>query len=296
VDVFTELGARTARVWATQRFAPDALPEIAAAELDRRPLHERIGYESVLEWVGSTAAMPYQINIDVPFGEPPLTMFWHPRFYIEALFWASSTTTIHSHGFVGGFQVLAGSSVQSLFELYAAESRPARCRLGRLRQTSAGLLRTGPTQMIHGGERFIHSIFHLSFPSVTFETQLAPLRRARDSVVEDDLRLFLALSLTRQESRFVLPIVTECTGISEPSRLVAAWTRQLAPKSVFGVPIDDESGELLPTWLEYGRDAARQKAATFAPTAAKDTVARFESEPLIVSLLGSPAESRRFVP
>ena len=101
------------------------------------------------------------------FGEPPLTLFWHSNFHIDALFWTTATTSIHGHGFVGAFQVMEGTSLQSEFEFETDTPKKGRCRIGQLRQVNASLLRTGVTQLIGGGERFIHSVFHLGFPSVT---------------------------------------------------------------------------------------------------------------------------------
>lgn len=164
---FSELGDRIAHVWNRHRHDPDVLPDIASAELERVDLSRSVDYRSILTWVSSTDTMPHQMNIEATFGEPPVTLYWHPHFYIEALFWSTSTTAVHGHGFSGAFQVLAGTSVQSLFEFEAAGPTRGACLIGKLRQTQALLLKPGTTQRILSGDRFIHSVFHLGYPSVT---------------------------------------------------------------------------------------------------------------------------------
>jgi len=395
MDAFTELGSRVARSWRKYRYDTRALPEVAAIELSREPLDRVVDYRSILNWIGSTETLPYQMNVDATFGEPPVTLFWHTDFYIEALFWASSTTTIHGHGFVGAFQVLTGTSLQSLFEFDADDPRFGRCRLGRLRQTRATLLRTGVTQMIEGGERFIHSVFHLGYPSVTIvvrshnrvvepqynyyrpgvalayryestfdhltsrllqvarlqallmsddlhmtvekigarrdlaavyrllelvqpilwshgrletsalvigtlastfgltqtsrlaealtlEAQLSSLVRARQTVVEDDLRLFLALLLTLQGRQFIMSAVTDYTGIPEPSRAIAGWICKLGARGILNVPTDIDTENLLTVWLTFGHDVA-SKDTNGDEVAGK--MQRLKAEPLLASLL-----------
>jgi hypothetical protein len=401
MDAFTELGMRVAREWGKHRYETDALPNIAANELARAPLHRIVDYRSILNWIGSADMIPFQMNIEASFGEPPLTVFWHPNFYIEALFWASSTTTVHGHGFVGAFQVLAGTSLQSLFEFEARGPKNGRCRVGRLQQTEAALLRTGATQMINGGEQFIHSVFHLGYPSVTIvvrtygrsvgtqydyrrpgvalpyryestfdhltnrllqvarlqailksddlgttvakigrqcdlaacfklletvqpilygqqrldvageviatlagtaglkhvtelaaaltlEQTLNRVRKARDIVVEEDLRLFLALLLTQQEWAFVMPLVTDYTGIAEPSGTIASWIRELGRRNILNVPTDEQTQKLLTAWVAYGSNVALKeaRAAGYGDDGAR-TLEQLEAEPLLAPLLRS---------
>jgi hypothetical protein len=398
MDAFADLGTRVAREWSKHRYEADALPDIAGAALTQTPLHEVVDYKSILDSVGSEETIPFQMNIEASFGEPPLTLFWHPAFYIEALFWASSTTAVHGHGFVGAFQVLAGTSLQSLFQFEAVEPN-GRCRIGRLYQTEAALLRSGATQLIHGGERFIHSIFHLGYPSVTIvvrthsrsvgtqcdyrrpgvalpykyeagfdqltnrllqvarlhailksddlratvakigkqcelaacfklletvqpilysqqrldvaaemiatlagaiglkyvtklaealtlEQNLGRLRRAREVVVEDELRLFLALLLTQQERRFILPIVSDYIRFADPVERIASWTRELGTRGVLTVPNDQQTQSVLATWLRRGRDAAvaeLQRNGDWLESARR--IEQIAAEPLLMPLL-----------
>jgi len=73
-----------------------------------------------------------QKNLDATFGQPPITLFHHDRFYIEALFWLSSTTSIHQHAFAGAFSVLAGSSVQARYRFEPRTGVERRLRFGHV--------------------------------------------------------------------------------------------------------------------------------------------------------------------
>jgi hypothetical protein len=377
VEVFRDLGDSVAKAWSLCRYDASALPEIAASAMSDTPLHRSVEYPALLRWVASTEAFSPQPNIASGFGEPPLTLYWHPTFYIEALFWCTSTTSIHGHGFSGAFQVLAGSSVQSLYAFEPDVPGLQRCRLGRLRQTSAALLRPGSTQQILGGERFIHSVFHLGYPSVTIvvrtfvsddraqyhyhrpgtavaleltfdqltrrllqvarlqarlqspdlhmtvekiaatcdlaaaftllrdltpilraqnrpdvvmeliltlggahglpsisrlaeavagDDMMHPLTRARDTVVDEDLRLFLALLLTQQGRRFMMPLAAEYTGEADPSAKIAAWICELGARDILTIPSDVGVEGILSRWLQEGRPTAAPMGSADQPT------------------------------
>ncbi len=402
MDVFHHLGLRIAQTWRKHKFELAAFPNIAATELARQPLHQVIDYSSIVSSLATIDALPYQTNIDSVFGEPPLTLFWHPSFYIEALFWVSSTTSIHGHGFVGGFQVLAGTSLQSLFTFDANEPRRGRCRIGRLSQTHAILLRTGATQMIEGGERFIHSVFHLGYPSVTIvvrthgdagpqfdyhrpgvalafqyektfdqltrrllqiarlqailnsddlqatvaaiakqgdlaacfrlleivqpilyannklsvageviatlvaaiglnkatalaealtlEHSLGRLRRAREIVVEEDLRLFLALLLTQQERRFLMPLASAYAGVADPTDKIVHWIIELSRKGILRLTADDDLRRLVSLCLAHRTDDVPASIdANFNHRDVARARELMHDEPLVAPLLRSDA-------
>jgi hypothetical protein len=166
MEVFSEQERRVAGARSKVRFESAALPDIAADELDRTPLHRLTYYQAILEWLVSTETLPFQANVDSNFGEPPVALLWPSLVYFEALFWCTSTTAINGHGFSGAFQVLAGTSVRSVYE-FKAHNAHGRCQIGDLHHRDVALLRPGTTQTIERGERFVHSVFHLGYPSVT---------------------------------------------------------------------------------------------------------------------------------
>jgi hypothetical protein len=167
MEIFTTLGSRIADRWAACGHATEAFPEIAAASLDEDPPHLSVSHLDIVRWFPSTPRPVPQINIEASFGQPPITLFRHDRFYIEALFWLESTTSIHQHAFCGAFQVLHGSSIHGEYGFAPAEEVSLRVLLGDLRLREIELLRPGQTRRILPGGEFIHALFHLGHPSVT---------------------------------------------------------------------------------------------------------------------------------
>ena len=122
--------------------------------------------------------------------------------------------------------------------------------------------------------------------ALTLELDLARLRRARDVVTEDDLRLFLALLLTQQQRRFLLPIVADYTSASDPCARIAAWIRELGTRGVLKVPADDEAECLVGIWLRQGMDAALTAARAAAnPSDAERKIHQINAESLLTPLL-----------
>jgi hypothetical protein len=167
MEFFEDLGTRVSARWERFGFDRDAFPAVAEDELHRRPPHVELLHADLLRWLAATPALPYQQHFESSFGQPALTVFWHPRFYVTALFWATSTTAIHEHGFGGAFTVLEGASLQSTYRFEAAESLGERVLLGDLCLIGSTVLERGAVQRVEAGERFIHSAFHIGFPSVT---------------------------------------------------------------------------------------------------------------------------------
>src|SRR5262249_1743637 len=81
------------------------------------------------------------------------------------LFWTDETTAIHGHGFSGAFQVLEGTSVHSQYIHEVERVVNAYMRIGRVRLTSATLLRKGDVEEITNA--LAHNLFHLDNPSAT---------------------------------------------------------------------------------------------------------------------------------
>lgn len=164
---FDDLGVRIARRWQRGGFHRDEFPPVAYEELARTPPADALRYMEIVEWLATADVCPYQQHFDSSFGQPPVTVFWHPRFYIEVLFWATSTTAIHEHGFGGAFSVLEGTSLETTYVFDARERFGDRILLGDVKLLGSALLPQGTVERIDYGERFIHSAVHLAFPSVT---------------------------------------------------------------------------------------------------------------------------------
>jgi len=166
-DHFNALGMKVAERWARYNFDTEAFPNIAFEEISEARSWEVVPAAEIVTWVTTAALLPLQPNLDSTFGEPPLTLFWHPRFFIEVLLWTTATPDVHQHGFSGAFAIWEGSSIQCRFTFVRERRINSAMWLGRLNIGDVQLLQKGSVQRIEAGPRFIHSTFHLTRPSVT---------------------------------------------------------------------------------------------------------------------------------
>ncbi|WP_394831634.1 hypothetical protein LVJ94_34485 [Pendulispora rubella] len=164
---FRELGGDIDRAWRAENYDVSAFPRIARIALSERPPSKNVTPDEIVEWTLTTGEFPRQPNLDIAFGDPPITVFCAQRFYIEALFWVDGTTAIHQHNFSGAFHVLSGSSIHARYAFHLDKRFSERLLSGSLRLTDIELLEKGDTRPIESGDRFIHSLFHLDRPSVT---------------------------------------------------------------------------------------------------------------------------------
>src|SRR5262245_10221090 len=164
---FTELGVRVETEWRDKNYNDDVFPEIAANALLEADLAAHIDTWDPVRWVHTTTDYKYQADPQAIFGNPPITLFFAPRFYIDVYYWLDSTTQIHEHGFSSAFQVLHGGSVHGVYDFKQELVINPRFRIGDISLRDVSLLTKGDIRMIATGSRFIHSLFHLERPSAT---------------------------------------------------------------------------------------------------------------------------------
>lgn len=164
---FKVLGENIERSWLQCNYDEEIFSRLVLDELGRNPPIEHVEVEEIIESIFSSAQAFMQPSSREFFGEPPVMLFQAPRFYIEALFWLSGTTSIHEHAFSGAFAVLAGGSVHSHWCFTPERIVNSRMLCGRLERVSTEILRPGGMLPIHSGSRLIHQLFHLEVPSVT---------------------------------------------------------------------------------------------------------------------------------
>jgi hypothetical protein len=172
-----QLGNKLVAAWSRAHFDIDRISAIAVDLLDQEEPSRHIDPGRVIEWLAHTPGVPYQPDVNSRFGEPAVTMFWHPLFRLDLLYWVDGTTAIHEHGFSGAFTLLAGSSVQSVFKFDVTNRINERLLLGNLRLAECQLLRPGHIEPILFGPQLIHSVFHLDKPSVTLVVRTNSLPR-----------------------------------------------------------------------------------------------------------------------
>jgi hypothetical protein len=167
VRLFEELGALIERRWRDQNYAESVFSEIASQSLSDSNLCDRVDPWAIIRWVHSASTLPVQMDLQTKFGNPPITLYVGPRFYIDAYYWLDGTTTVHQHAFSGAFQVLHGSSVHAGYRFKVEREINPHLLTGTLSFRDVSLLTRGDIREIHPGPEFIHSLFHLERPSVT---------------------------------------------------------------------------------------------------------------------------------
>ncbi|HVZ85494.1 MAG TPA: hypothetical protein VHG72_00875 [Polyangia bacterium] len=167
IPCIDRLGAEIEDRWRAVDYAPSAFPDLSVRFLGEADLPRQISPDDITSFVLRTRLLPQQADPSVKFGQPPITLFRGPRFYIDALYWLDGTTSIHHHAFSGAFQVLAGSSIETVFSFELERTFDGHFVMGSLRVLSSGLLRQGEVRPILVGPKLIHSVFHLERPSVS---------------------------------------------------------------------------------------------------------------------------------
>ena len=177
MELFEKLGAEVEEAWREQNYNEDLFPAIAAEALRRADLPSKLSAWDVITWALEESELPPQKDPTANFGDPPITIFVSPRFYIDVYFWLDGTTAVHQHGFCGAFQVLLGSSIHSWYEFDRKEAVNSFIETGEMSLKVCELLKVGDVQEIRAGRQYIHALFHLDQPSVTIvvRTEKSPL-------------------------------------------------------------------------------------------------------------------------
>ena len=204
---FAKLGAFVEARWRDQNYNEDAFPEIAAGALAE--MRGPVDPWEIIRWSQETPDLPEQMDPLGKFGNPPITVYVGPRFYIDVYYWLDGTTTIHQHAFSGAFQVLLGSSVHAGYRFQQEREINPHFLTGELALDKVSLLSQGEIREIRPGAGFIHSLFHLDRPSVTItiRTYKAPSAAVQYSYLKPYLAInpfYTDASLTRKAQTVAL--------------------------------------------------------------------------------------------
>jgi hypothetical protein len=167
VQFFQDLGSLVERRWRDRDYSEEVFPEIAAQALVETSPSKWVDPWEIIRWVHTTQQLPAQQDVPASFGNPPITLYSGPRFYIDVYYWVDGTTSIHQHGFCGAFHVFLGSSILSRYDFEETRRINAHFSLGQIRLNDVELLGEGDTRQILPGSRYIHALFHLDRPSAT---------------------------------------------------------------------------------------------------------------------------------
>ena len=176
MEEFQELGAQVEALWRAENYSEKVFPEIAAHALVEADLPARVDPWEIIRWVHTAESLPQQYDVEGRFGNPPITLFAGPRFYIDVYYWLDGTTSIHQHSFTGAFQVLLGSSIHSRYSFREDKIINEQFSVGAVALEEVQLLKLKDVRMIRAGKNFIHSLFHLDRPSatITIRTEQTP--------------------------------------------------------------------------------------------------------------------------
>jgi hypothetical protein len=161
-----QLGHELDEAWREQNYDPSCFPDLCVEKLTAASVHRTLTPKDILAWAVQ-GELPEQFDQLSRFGQPPITVFRSRRFIIDTLFWLDGTTNIHDHAFSGGFQVLSGSSIETIFSFESSRVVDGHLAFGRLDHKRSILRRRGDANPIVAGSTYIHGLFHLDRPSVT---------------------------------------------------------------------------------------------------------------------------------
>jgi hypothetical protein len=163
-----ELGERIERRWRAVSYSEEAFGDLAADALAAAECAPEF-FREVTDWGLADHLIPQQIDVEAMFGQPPICLYVNPlqTFYIQALVWLDSTTSVHQHSFSGAFKVVEGQSVHARYAFEAIDPVNARMIFGNVEYRDAEVLSVGDVRKIERGNAFIHSVFHLDRPSIT---------------------------------------------------------------------------------------------------------------------------------
>lgn len=164
---FAELGALVENRWSDQNYNETLFPAIAAQALADSKLSDRVDPWEIIRWVHTTPDLPHQMDLEANFGDPPITLYSGPRFFIDVYFWLDGTTSIHQHSFSGAFEVLLGGSVHTRYRFEKDREINQHFLTGKILADEVSLLERGDVREIVPGTQFMHSLFHLERPSAT---------------------------------------------------------------------------------------------------------------------------------
>ncbi|HBB89833.1 MAG TPA: hypothetical protein DC047_19685 [Blastocatellia bacterium] len=165
--IFQEFGALVESRWRHQNYNEQIFPGLAAAALTESNLPAQVDPWEIIRWVQRAGSLPDQKDVEGRFGNPPITLYAGPRFYVDVYFWLDGTTSIHQHAFTGAFQVLLGSSIHSRYSFTEEKLINEHFCTGEIKLEEVQLLQLNDVRLINPGRNFIHSLFHLDRPSAT---------------------------------------------------------------------------------------------------------------------------------
>ena len=144
-----------------------AFAKLAVETFERFELTQNLTSNDIIRQTLLGNQLPIQVDPNSHFGEPAITLFHNPVFYIDAYHWFNGTTAIHNHAFAGAFAVLQGSSLETTYTFITSQRIGSNLRVGQLEALESNYLSQHAIRPINPGNGLIHSVFHLEEPSIS---------------------------------------------------------------------------------------------------------------------------------
>jgi hypothetical protein len=128
----------------------------------------KFNHSEFQEFLCYLGPLPLQKFTRQDFGELPFTLYQHEKFHIDIYIWNNNETSIHDHHFCGAFKVLNGKSLQLSYQYEQVTNIAPDLDWGILKKIDTRYLHQGDVQEIALGDKFIHQVIHMEFPTVTF--------------------------------------------------------------------------------------------------------------------------------
>lgn len=230
-DYFANLGKQIALRWRDAQHETSCFAEIAETVVSADPPSNHISFWDTLKLAFFREPLPYQVDIEATFGQPPLTVYWQHEFRIELLFWVEGMPGIHQHSFSGAFHVMHGSSLHTEWKFESSDRVSTGLCVGALYPKKTELLVKGDVRRIVAGPEFIHSTYHVDRPSISVvvrtnreedhlpQYQYYPpgIAIARDITPTIQRRIQLLRMLARANRRDeLIELILHFTEISDP--------------------------------------------------------------------------------
>lgn len=237
MEIFQKLGAAVEKIWREKNYSEDLFPDVAERALKEFDLPSKTSAADIVRWVFRQDYLPEQRDVAGRFGDPPITLYNSPRFYIDIYFWLDGTTSIHQHAFCGAFQVILGSSLHSRYHFELREAVNQFTEIGALRLEDCELLQVGDVRRILAGRSFVHSLFHLDQPSATIVIRTH--RSPRHLPQFDYLKPFLAIDPFYEDATTAKKLQTVSMLMrakrSETDGIIAEWLEHADFQTTFAI-------------------------------------------------------------
>jgi hypothetical protein len=161
------LGNSILTEWQRTEFDTHSFTQIAKTALGATSIADDFRLHDIVRWLMSARTIAHQVDLSASFGEPPITMYYHPAFRIEVLCWNTATTGIHHHAFAGAFTIISGASLQASYTFTTSDRASDSVHCGQLTLTELRHLPHGTSESIEPGDTFIHAVYHLEAPTLT---------------------------------------------------------------------------------------------------------------------------------